>query len=271
MVEFGNMGSFVIKKYPRIDFNITILEMLFLVTAAFLAGFVDAIVGGGGLISLPSLLALGLPPKVALGSNKMIGISTAIAGTSKYIHSKAIKWEGIKLAIPLALLGGLLGAWLTTMFSTETLKHIIFYGLILIVLFLLMNRKFGLMERKSLWSIEFLWPVAFIIGTYDGFFGPGTGTFLVIAFVHLFGYSFLPASATGRILNLASNCGAVLMFWHLKLIDFSFVLPGMIAAFAGGLCGATYAIKYGSKGIRPILFAVVFGLIIKLGMGLFSA
>lgn len=173
------------------------------------------------------------------------------------------------VAIPLAFIGSICGVILTSRFSNEILKHIIFYGLITIAFFLLLNKKFGLMEKKKIWPIQYIWLVSFLVGTYDGFFGPGTGTFLVIAFVHFFGYAFLPASATGRILNLASNVGAVLMFWHLGWVNFSFVLPGMIAAFVGGLLGASYAVKYGSKGIRPILFVVVFALIIKLGIGIF--
>jgi uncharacterized membrane protein YfcA len=243
--------------------------MLFLILAGFAAGFIDAIVGGAGLISLPALLALGLPPHLAMGSTKPIGISTAIAGSLKYIHSKSVKWEGMKLAIPLAFIGAICGVLLISTFSNETLKHIIFYGLIIIAVFLMVNKKFGLMEKKKIFSIHSLWIVSLIIGMYDGFFGPGTGTFLVIALIHMFGYSFLPASATGRILNLASNTGSLLMFWRLGWIDFHFVFPGMIAAFVGGLLGATYSVKYGSKGIRPILFIVVFGLIIKLGMGIF--
>lgn len=246
-------------------------SVYFLITAAFVAGFIDAIVGGGGLISLPSLLAMGMPPKIALGSNKMIGISTAIAGSAKYVHSKSVKWSGMKIAVPLSFGGALIGAWLTTFLTPEILRHIIFYALIAIVIFLLFNKKMGLLERQAILPIQYVWLMSFLIGIYDGFFGPGTGTFLVIGFVHFFGYTFLPASATGRILNLASNIGAILLFYHLKLIDFGFVLPGMVAAFVGGLCGATYAVKYGPNGIRPILFLVVFGLIIKLGVGLFLA
>ncbi len=243
--------------------------MLFLIIAGFVAGFIDAIVGGGGLISLPSLLAMGLPPQIALGSNKLIGISTAAAGSSKYIHSKSVKWQGMKFAIPCSLIGGFLGVYLASHFSNEVLKHVIFYLLIAIACFLLLNKKFGLMEKKKMWPTYTLPIIAFVIGTYDGFFGPGTGTFLVIAFVHCFGYAFLPASATGRILNLTSNVSAAILFWVIGWVNFYFVLPGMIAAFVGGLLGATYAVKYGSKGIRTILFVVVFALIIKLGIGIF--
>jgi uncharacterized membrane protein YfcA len=243
--------------------------MWFLIGACFLAGFIDAIVGGGGLISLPSLLAMGLPPNIALGTNKLVGISTAIAGSSKYIHSKSVKWDGVVHAIPFSFIGALLGVYLATQFSNEALKHIIFYFLIAIALFLLLNKQFGLTEKKKIWSIKLLPVVAFVIGTYDGFFGPGTGTFLVITFVHFYGYSFLPASATARILNLTSNVAAVLLFYYFGWLDLGFVFPGMIAAFAGGLLGASYAVKFGSKGIRPILFIIVFGLIGKLAYSIF--
>jgi uncharacterized membrane protein YfcA len=243
--------------------------MTFLIIAGFAAGFLDAIVGGGGMISLPSLLALGLPPNIALGSNKLIGISTALAGSSKYIHSKSVKWDGMKMGIALAFFGSMIGVLLASSFSNDALRHIIFYLLIVIAAFLMLNKTFGLMERKKLWPIQYLWIISVVVGIYDGFFGPGTGTFLVIAFVHMFGYSFLAASATGRILNLASNVGAVILFWKLGWLDFGFVWPAMIAAFIGGLLGATYSIKFGSKGIRPILFLVVFALIIKLGIQLF--
>jgi uncharacterized membrane protein YfcA len=243
--------------------------MLFLIIAGFTAGFIDAIVGGGGLISLPSLLMLGVPPQTALSSSKLIGVSTAIAGSFRYIHSKSVRWSGLKYSIPLAILGGCCGVLLTTRFSNESLKYIIFFGLIGIAIFLLLNKKFGLMEKKKGWSIYHLTWISFLVGAYDGFFGPGTGTLLVISLVHMFGYAFLPASATGRIINLAANVGALITFYLLGIIQLEFVIPAMVAAFAGGLLGASYAIRYGSKGIRPILFIVVFGLIIKLGISLY--
>lgn len=172
----------------------------------------------------------------------------------------------MKWAIPLAFLGSMIGVMLTSVFSNETLKHIIFYLLVCVVVFLLINKKFGLMEKKKLLPTFYLWPITFMVGTYDGFFGPGTGTFLVISFVHLFGYTFLQASATGRILNLASNISALMIFASLGWVDFGFVWPAMLASFVGGLLGATYSVKYGSKGIRPVLFLVVLALIIKLGL-----
>lgn len=242
--------------------------MHFLISACFIAGFIDAIVGGGGMVSLPALLALGLPPHMAVATNKAVGISTATAGSIKYIRAKTVRWEGLKTALPVAFVFGIVGALLTTLFSPTFLKQIIFVALISVALILLFNRNIGARIKKPILTTNFLWTIALILGVYDGFFGPGIGTFMVIGLVQLWGFNLLQSAGTGRVINLASTIGSTLTFAYLGQINYLFIWPGMIAAFIGGHFGATYSVKFGNKGIRPMLFLIVFGLLIKLAFSL---
>jgi len=238
---------------------------LIIAIAGFFAGFVDSVVGGGGMISLPTFLALGLPPTLALGTNKVVGISTAIASSACYGASRSINW---KVVIPTACFGVMasaIGAFTATVTDPTVLRPIILIGLFLVATYLLFKNRFGLQERPKKLHHPF-WGILLGVGVgfYDGFFGPGTGTFLMMAFVGLFGEELLRASANSRLINFATNLGALMLFASRGQVHFSYALPGAIAAFVGGLCGATWAIRKGSKAIRPVFIIAVWALMIKL-------
>jgi len=244
--------------------------ILLLVIATFFSGFIDAIVGGGGLISVPTLLALGLPPQNVIPSNKLIGISTAVAGTYRYLTKRIISLRNLKVFIALAFVAGLCGSVVNTLMSPAFLKLFIFFAVL--ILFVYLNFKKNIesthlpLPKHARWAL----PLCVLgLGFYDGFFGPGTGTFLIMALLYFQRAPLLQASATGRILNLTSNMAALGYFSTTGLIAFKFVAPAMLASFVGGYCGATYSIRYGSKGIRPLLYLATTGLLIKLGKDLF--
>ncbi len=231
----------------------------------FSAGFVDSIAGGGGLISLPTLLALGLPPTVALGSNKVIAIGTGMASSLRYGFARFIDWKTIT---PVAVAAGIAagaGAWAAAKTDPSVLRPVILFGLIAVATYLVFKRQFGLSpQRKRLMAA--VWPFLFVIpiGFYDGFFGPGTGTFLMMGFVALFGQELLNASANSRYINFATTIGSFAVFAATGNIDYRFVLPAAAASFVGGILGASFSVKHGSRAIRPVFLAVVWMLIAKL-------
>lgn len=236
---------------------------LLLIPFAFLAGFVDAVAGGGGLISLPAVLALGLPPTLALGTNKVIGSASVVASSFRYWRAGEIK----KIALPLAAIAGLCsvaGALTATWIRPAVLRPVILGLLIAVGLYTVSQRRFGLAEEtpppgRGKW----IWGVTAAIGFYDGFFGPGTGTFTMIAFVLLLGWPLLGSSGNARLVNLASNLGALLLFAAHRQVAWRMALPGALAALCGGMAGAGWAVKNGSRGIRPVFIAVTWFLIAK--------
>ncbi|MCB0271608.1 MAG: TSUP family transporter [Bdellovibrionales bacterium] len=245
-------------------------NLILLILATFLAGFIDAIVGGGGLITVPTLLTLGLPAENIIASNKLIGVSTAITGSYKYLKSNIIRWETIRKFIILSLIGSVFGSYINSLLSPSFLRIFIFCAILILFLYLTFKRKIEYVDHPIPRLSFVLLPLfIFIIGFYDGFFGPGTGTFLIMIFLYFSRFTLLQSAAHGRILNLTSNIGAILFFSTTGLINFWFVFPGMIAASIGGYIGASYSVKYGTKGIRPIMYICVTVLLIKMARDLF--
>ncbi len=246
------------------------MELLILVIAGFSAGFVDSVAGGGGLISLPMLLAMGLPPKLALGTNKVVGISASLSSTIRYAFNGSIQWRQIwsmGLLAGLASAGGALGA---TKLDPDLLRNLILFGLLGAATYFLLRRQTGLEPGK--WKLTHpVWmaAVGIVWGFYDGIFGPGTGTFLMLSFILLFGRELLQASANSRFVNFCTNLGAILLFSSTGYVDFRLALPAGMAAVAGALTGATWSIKKGSKAIRPVFMGVVWLLILKLAYDLY--
>lgn len=248
----------------------TLTDLLIIVVGGFFAGFIDAIAGGGGLISLPVLLALGLPPTVALGSNKVIAMGTGLASSLRYGVARFIDWKKmafIAVAAGIAAAGGAFGATKT---DPTVLKPLILVCLFLVATYILFQRRFGLSPqqerlRHPLAPLLFVLPIAF----YDGFLGPGTGTFLMMGFVLLSGHELLRASANSRFINFATTIGSFCLFASTGHIDYQLVIPGGIASFVGGLAGASFSVKYGSRAIRPVFLGVVWMLLLKVAWDFF--
>ncbi|WP_429843159.1 sulfite exporter TauE/SafE family protein [Brevibacillus sp. FIR094] len=241
--------------------------IVLLAVFGFIAAFIDSTVGGGGLISLPALLGLGMPPYLALGTNKLAG--TISSATSSYTFIKNGKFDKKLMLIlfPVSLIGAYFGAKTVLFVPQEFLKFLVVIMMALIFVYTLFNKRFGQDSNyKGLtkFTLGIGIPFTFLIGFYDGFFGPGTGSFFVFLMVLLFGYDFVIAAGNGRILNLASNISALFVFTLEGKVVFMTGLIMGIAMLLGANLGAKMAIKTGVRYVRPLFLVVSITLIVKM-------
>jgi len=225
----------------------------------FLASFVDAIGGGGGIISVPVYLLAGLPTHLALGTNKLsAGIGTA-ASTLRYIRSGYVDWSLSLPAVALALLGSHLGTRLQLLADERYLKYLLL--LVLPAVAAVMLKKRNLPEesgeiRPALRRL-IVWSAALIIGAYDGFYGPGTGTFLLLIFCGLAKMDVRSASGSVKMVNFASNIGAVVTSLAAGKVMIGLGLVSAVFSLAGHYLGAGLTIKNGSRIVRPVILTVL--------------
>ncbi len=235
-------------------FEVTSDLLLMLLGAAFLAGFVDAIAGGGALITLPALLLAGAGPIEALSTNKVQGSFGAATAAISYARAGQVDLRTQRVPAVMAFVAGLVGAFLATRLPTETLHLIIPVILIGVALFFAL--KPGLTDDDQ---VERIKPAVFtalvvpLVGTYDGMIGPGAGAFYMIGFVTLAGYGILKATAHTKLLNFSSNIGGLVVF---ALFGATWWLTGLAMGFAqvaGAALGAKLALRIGAAVIRPLL------------------
>ena len=244
------------------------MDILIVTLASLFAGFVDAIVGGGGLILVPTLFATfpSAAPATLFGTNKGASVWGSIFAGWQYSRRVEIRWRALLPAVGLALVGSFLGAWLVTVISPEFLRKSLPVILLLILLYTLAKKELGNHHTPRFHGRSEMWAtctIGLVLGFYDGFFGPGTGSFLVFIFVRWLGYDFLNASASAKVLNIATNAAALVLFaakghvwWHL-------VLPMAVANIVGSLLGTRLAMKHGAGFVRGMFIAVVGALIMK--------
>jgi uncharacterized protein len=240
--------------------------LAWLVLAALASGFVDAIAGGGGVITVPALLAAGVPPHLALGTNKGQAIFGSSMALWRFARAGLVHGPRGWAAFPAGLVGSVLGAQLVLWIPPAALVPVVLALLVGVALFLALRGEppVGLAPH----SIGMAAGVAFGIGAYDGFFGPGTGTFLIFAFVWLFGCDLQHASADAKVVNFASNLGAVLLFASQGAVLWRVALPMAAAQAAGAWLGAHSAIRGGNRWVRLVALAVVLALVVKLTLDL---
>jgi uncharacterized protein len=242
----------------------------FVLAAAICAGFVDAIVGGGGLIQVPALFAgypLGSPP-LLLGTNKIGSICGTISALMRYTRVVRIPWRVLLPAAGVAFIAALAGASLVSAVSPALFRPLVPIMLGAVLLYVLWHKNLGVQHAPIAFSrrrgLAALVLIAGI-GLYDGFFGPGTGSFLMLLFIRLYGFDFLHASAGARAINVATNAGALLFFGIQGEIHWAFGIALGVCNAAGGLLGAHTALKHGSKFVRMAFIAIVIALIVKTG------
>ena len=234
----------------------------------FLAGIIDAAVGGGGLITLPAYLAAGLPPHLATGTNKCSSIFGTFISMLRFMKGKKIHYISAIYSAIAALIGSYLGASLNMIIDEKYLRYILIIILPLIALFLIFNGKFGEQDHVSEFSgkkVIFL-SIFFslIIGIYDGFFGPGTGTFLILAYTGFIGFDLVTASGNAKVVNFSSNLAAFITFALSSKIIWAIGLPAALFGIAGNWIGSGIALKGGQKVLRPLLFATLGLLLCKI-------
>ncbi len=250
--------------------QLTWIILLLVVAAAFAAGWMDAVVGGGGLLQLPALLLIpGIAPVQALATNKLGSVfGTATSSVTYYRRVR----PDIRTALPMAavaLAGAFGGAAVATVLPASAFKPIIVVALLAVALITAFRPHLGIATalRFSGHKHHVVAGLAGLaIGFYDGLLGPGTGTFLVMALVGLLGYDFLQASAKAKIVNLATNLGALLLFIPHGAVLWKLGLVLAVANVAGSYLGSRMAIARGSRFIRVIFLVVVIALIGKLGV-----
>lgn len=241
--------------------------ILILFAVSLVAGCVDALAGGGGLITLPVLLWAGLPQAVALGTNKLQGTAGSFSASLHFVREKAVDFRKFWPAFVASLVGGAAGALAVQLINPSFLRAVIPWLLIAIALYMVLAKRTGEIERRQRMGIPaFAGTVGFGIGAYDGFFGPGTGTFFAIACVGLLGLTLPVATAHSKVLNFASNIASLCLFIAGGKVMW---IPGLVMAagqFIGGQIGARLVFAGGAKLIRWVLVVVSIALAIRLLM-----
>jgi len=239
------------------------LPLLLLIGA--IAGFVDAIAGGGGLVSLPALLWAGLPPVEALATNKLQGTVGTFTATLNYIRHGLIKPRQLLLAVACTAFGAAAGALLVQQISNNTLAQIIPWLLICFALYFLFSpRMDGRQHPQRINILPFSVIIGFSVGFYDGFFGPGAGSFFTLAFVMMLGSSLQQAIGGTKLLNFTSNLVALLVFLVSGKIVWVAGLAMGVGQVIGAYAGSHLAVRHGARLIRPLLVVVSVGVSIKL-------
>ena len=232
----------------------------------FLAGFVDSIAGGGALISLPAYYAVGIPPHMALGTNKFSATIGTLFASLRFIRSKSVEWKAALTAAVFALAGSAWGAHMALLVSERALQVVLLVLVPVLAVFVLAKKDMGehkeQMSGKALLLVSAL--TGLLVGAYDGFFGPAAGTFYTLAFASVVGMCMTRACGTTKIVNLSSGTAALITFIINGKIDYSLAIPCTILAIAGNWLGSGLAIKNGAKFIRPVMFAVLCLLLIRL-------
>jgi len=245
--------------------ELTIEIILILFAAGLLAGTIDTIAGGGGLITLPALLSVGMTPIEALSTNKLQSVFGTFTASFYFIRKKLVNLKEMKLMIAMAFVGSVLGGFTLMQIDSSILQKIIPILLICIGIYFLLTKNVGEVEKhKLLSSTLYAFTFVLVIGFYDGFFGPGTGSFLTICFIYFLGYNISRATAETKVLNFITNFAAFLFFLFFGQIHF---IAGFIMAIGqvlGAILGAKLVMLKGQKLIRPVIVIVCFAISIKL-------
>jgi uncharacterized membrane protein YfcA len=244
------------------------MDYLILGLAAFLAGTIDAVAGGGGLVQLPALFAA-LPanaPATLLGTSKLAGVWGTAAAALTYARQVRVEWRSAAPAACAAFVLAFAGAYTVTHVPPDFVRKLLPFVLLAVAWHTFRSKGFGSVHapvHRGRREIVFAMAVGGAIGFYDGFFGPGTGSFLIFLFIRFFGFDFLGASAAAKIVNVACNLAALLWFGYSGhvLWQLGAVMAG--SNIAGSLVGTRLALKYGTAFIRPLFLIVVIGLIGK--------
>jgi len=241
--------------------------LLLLALAAFLAGFIDSIAGGGGLISVPALMLGGYSPVEALGTNKLQGLFGAGSATLTYAAKGHVDLSRQWRVAILSAAGGAIGALLATIVPGEVLRLVLPIVLIAIALYFALKPNMDDVDRtERITPFVFGATIVPAIGFYDGVFGPGTGSFFMLAFVALAGYGVLKATAHTKLLNFASNLGGFAVFAMVGAVAWKTGLVMGVAQFLGARLGAGLAIRKGARLIKPLLVLTCCALAIRLLM-----
>jgi uncharacterized membrane protein YfcA len=247
--------------------------ILLLAAASLLAGFVDAVVGGGGLIQIPALLILlpGAPVATILGTNKFSSCCGTTIAVQRYARQVAIDWSSILPAAITAFIFSFLGSRTVALLNTAFMRPVVLVLLILVAAYVFWVKDLGLIHKpKHRPSKAILLGILIgaVLGFYDGFFGPGTGSFLIFLFVGVFGFDFLAASASAKVINWATNIASIIYFGWSGNILYQYAVPMAVCNIIGAAIGTRLAIAKGSRFVRIFFLIIVSALIAKLAQSM---
>lgn len=247
-------------EWPSLDM------LLFLVIIGFIGSFIDSVVGGGGLITVPALMMTGLPPSMVLGTNKLGGMLSSLTSTVSFFYSGKISGKLVFALFPLSFVGAALGTYTVHLIPSGFMRPLVIVMLVVVLTYTLLKKNWSGSQRipheisptgKAAAGIG-----AFAIGYYDGFFGPGTGSFLLFLFL-LLGYDFIGSSANAKVLNLASNISSLASFLYFQSVHLGYGIPMGLSMIVGAIVGSRLAIRKGSKYVKPLFIVVTTALIGK--------
>lgn len=250
-------------------------ELVLLCLAAFAAGFIDAIVGGGGLLQTPATLLIlpQYPVATLLGTTKIPSIAGTTLAAFKYSKQVKFNFKVLIACASCAFIAAFSGAFLVSRIDNSVIKPIILVVLIFVALYTYFNKQFGIHQEKNhsvkkqvLMSAVF----GLVIGFYDGLIGPGTGSFLILIFIAVLGFDFIGASAHAKIVNMATNLAAIIYFSSTGHILFQYAIPMAICNLIGAHFGTKLALLKGNKFVRVFFLIVVFGTILRFAYDVFK-
>ncbi len=240
----------------------------------FLGGLIDAVAGGGGLVTLPAYLIAGLPPHLASGTNKCGNAFGTFLSTGRFLKRGDVHIPSALAGGAMALVGAWLGAWLNMIMPEQFLYYFMLAVVPVMAIFLLLKRDFGTEDHSTeLGKVRLLVTaggIGLVIGCYDGFFGPGAGTFLMLAFTGLCKFDLLTASGNTKVANSASNLASLVTFALAGKVLWPVGIPAAICGIAGNYVGSSLALKGGAKVIRPMFFVVLTLLVVRLAWNLLA-
>ncbi len=242
----------------EMQFTITYGILILLFVTGLVAGFVDSIAGGGGLVTLPALLAVGLPPQVALGTNKLQGSFGTLSSSYNYIQKGEVNLRTCSTGIVFTFTGAVLGAWAVQMIAPGFIKHVIPLLLLVVLLYTIFSPGLGFEDRRPRMNPPMFFLIfGLALGFYDGFFGPGTGSFWMAALCIFLGSNMARAAGITRVMNFTSNIVALSLFVIGHNVLYKVGLVMALGQIIGARIGSNLAIKKGAVFIRPIFLTVV--------------
>ncbi len=239
-----------------VSFNLSMQDYIIVLPFIFLAGLIDSIAGGGGLISLPAYWAAGLPPHFALGTNKFSSAFGTVFSTANYFRANMIDVPVAIISAIFALLGSWLGTQTVLLVSSKFLNYLLIILIPIITILSFVRKDLGKYDHSQKFKQSYRMLMGLIagfsIGWYDGFFGPGTGTFLILFYSILLHYDFVTANANTKVVNLASNIAALAGFALAGKVFYPLAIPAAVCGIAGNILGSKLVIRKGNSIIRKI-------------------
>ena len=248
-----------------------ISKLIFLCAAGFAAACVDAIAGGGGIISLPAFLLAGVNPHMALGTNKFASTCSSCTSSIKYAQSGKVNFKLLKILVPFTFCGASLGVFCALSIKAEFLNKIVLIMLLFVGIYSLFSKTIGLKNNfkgitKHNISLGII--LAFSLGFYDGFFGPGAGSFLIFGLIGIYGFDFINAGGNSKVLNFVSNVTSLILFAINGEIYYLYGIPAAVFMIFGARFGAKLALKKGAKLMKPVFVIMSLAVCAKLLYGM---